>query len=73
MSYLGLKIRRQVDDVDGAEGALLNADTTSDTQTFGDEGNFRLRGNFDTELAGPYDWTGLFAFLTAFLIDRSGR
>lgn len=39
MSHLRFKVRRQIDDVDSAEGALLDTNTTSDAQTFGDEGD----------------------------------
>ena len=73
MSHLGFKVCGQVDNVDGAEGTLLDTDTTSYAQAFGNEGNFRLGGYFDTELASPYNWAGLFAFLTAFLVYRSAR
>ena len=69
MGHLRLKVRRQIDDIDGAEWALLDTDTTPNAQTFGDEGDFRFGSNFDAELAGPYNGAGLLAFLTAFLED----
>lgn len=39
MGDLGLEVRRQVDDMDGAEGAFLRANTASNAETLGDVGN----------------------------------
>lgn len=39
MGDLGLEVRGQVDDVDGIKGAFLGADTASNTQSLGDEGD----------------------------------
>lgn len=39
MGDLTLEVRRQVDDSDSAEGAAFGADTTTDAEGFGDEGN----------------------------------
>lgn len=47
MGHLALEVRWQVDDGDGAEGALLRADTASDAKGFGDEGKSRVGGHFD--------------------------
>ncbi len=69
MGDLGLKIRRQVDDVDCTKGAFLGTNTTTDAETFGDECDLGLRSDFDTELAGANDRTGFLAFLSAFLAD----
>ena len=73
MGHLGFKICGQIDDIDGAKGALLDTDTTSYAEAFGNESNLRLRGHFDTQLAGPDHWARLFAFLTAFLQCPSAR
>ena len=64
---LTLKVGGQVDNGDGAEGALLGADTASDAETLRDEGQAGLRGDFDTELAAADDGAGFLAFLTTFL------
>ena len=55
MSHLGFEICGQIDNVDGAKGALLDADTTSYAETFRNEGNFGLGCHFDTQLAGSYN------------------
>ena len=64
---LALEVGRQVDNGDGAEGAFLWADTASDAEALGDEGEFRIWGDFDAELAATDDGAGFLAFLTAFL------
>lgn len=45
---LALEVRRQVDDGNSAERALLWADTTSNTEGFGNEGKSGVRRYFDT-------------------------
>ena len=67
MGDLGLEVGRQIDNVDGFEWAFFRADTTTNAETLGDEGDSRVRGNFDTEFTGSYDGAGLLAFLSAFL------
>jgi hypothetical protein len=47
MADLGLEVRGQVDDVDGVEGAFLRADTASDTEALGDEGDLGGAVDFD--------------------------
>jgi hypothetical protein len=64
---LALKVGREVDDGDGTEGALLGADTASDTQTLRDESQAGLGRDLDTELATADHRAGLLAFLTTFL------
>jgi len=64
---LRLEIGGQIDDVDGVEGAFLRADTTSDAQTFADEGDSAGRIHLDAELACAHHGAGLLAFLSAFL------
>ena len=64
---LALEVRGQVDDLDGVEGALLGADTASDTQTLTDEGDLAGGVDLDTQLAGLDDGTRLFALLATFL------
>lgn len=39
---------REVDDIDGFEGAFLHADTATNTEDFGDEGDFGGDFDFDT-------------------------
>lgn len=64
---LRLQVGWQVDDVDGAEWALLWADTTSNAEGLGDEGDLGCWVNLDTEASGSDNWTGLLALLTTFL------
>ena len=47
---LALEVRGQVDNGDGAKGATLRADTTTDTQLFRDEGDARLGGHLERVL-----------------------
>lgn len=64
MGDLVLEIGGQVDDGDGVEGALLGADTATDTETLRDERETRLGSNFNTELATANYRAGLFTLLT---------
>jgi hypothetical protein len=64
---LALEVCGQVDDLDGIEGALLGADTASDTQTLTDEGDLAGGVDLDTQLAGLDNRTRLLALLTTFL------
>lgn len=75
MGDLGLEVRGQVDDVDGIKGAFLGADTASNAQSLGDEGNLGRRVYFDAQLAGAHHGAGLFAFLSTFLggVSRLAR
>jgi hypothetical protein len=68
---LRLEVGGQVDNVDGIERTFLGADTATDTETLGDEGDFGLVGDFNTELAGTDDGAGFLALLTTFLCERS--
>lgn len=45
MGDLTLEVRWQVDNGDGAKGATLRADTTTDAKLFGNEGDARLGGH----------------------------
>ena len=54
---LRLEVRRQVDDVDGSKWTLLDADTASYAETFGDEGDLGFGCDFDAELSGSYNRT----------------
>ena len=67
MGDLALEVRGQVDDCDGGEWALLGADTTTNAEGFGNEGDSRLGGHFDTELAAADDGARFLAFLSTFL------
>ncbi len=67
MSDLSLQVGRQVDDVNCPKWTFLWADTTTDTQTLGDVGNFGLGRDLNTELSRPDDGARFLAFLTAFL------
>jgi len=64
------KVGWQIDDIDSAERTLLGANTATNAETLGDEGNLGLGGNFDTKTATSHDWAGLFAFLSAFLYSN---
>lgn len=63
---LALEVGGQVDDGDGVEGALLGADTTTNAERLGDEGEARLGSDFDTELSATDDGARFFALLTTF-------
>jgi hypothetical protein len=64
---LALEVCGQVDNLDGVEGALLGADTASDTQPLTDKGDLAGVVDFDTQLAGLDDGTRLLALLATFL------
>ena len=63
----GLEVLGQVDDLDGLEGALLHADTTTDAQLLGDGGELVLLGDFDAELAHLHHGARPLALLPTFL------
>ena len=63
---LALEVGGQVDDGNGIEGALLGANTTTDAERLGDEGQARFGSNLDAELATSNDRARLFTFLTTF-------
>jgi hypothetical protein len=44
---LGLQVGWQIYNIDGIERALLGADTASDTEPFGYEGNLGVGGNLN--------------------------
>ena len=67
MRDLRFQIGGQVDDVDGGEGTFLHTDTASYAESFRNESDLRVRGNFDAELARSNDRTRLLALLTTFL------
>jgi hypothetical protein len=62
-----LQVGGQVDDVDGVERTFLRADTTTDAERLGNEGDPGLRSDFDAELAAAYNGAGLFALEPTFL------
>jgi hypothetical protein len=64
---LGLQVGRQVDDVNGTEGAFLGTDTATDTEALGDEGNLGLGSDLDTQLTRTDDGARLLTFLATFL------
>lgn len=67
MGDLGLEVGGQVDNVNGSEGTLLGADTTTNAQTFGNEGDLRRGIDFNAKLACADHRTRLLALLTTFL------
>lgn len=67
MGNLGFEVGRQIDDVDGTERAFFRTDATSNAETFRDEGDLGLRGDFDTETPTANHRAGLLALLPAFL------
>lgn len=62
---LALEVRWQVDNGDGVERALLGADTTTDAERLGNEGEARVGSDLNAELATADNGAGLFAFLSA--------
>jgi hypothetical protein len=53
MGNMRFEVGWQIDDVDSTERALLWANTTTNTQTLGDEGDLGLGGDFDAETTTP--------------------
>lgn len=64
MCDLRFEVRREVDDVYGAERALFDANAASYTKSLGDERYFRFWCYFDAQLASADNRTRLFALLT---------
>mmetsp|Transcript_12096 Transcript_12096/g.34597 ORF Transcript_12096/g.34597 Transcript_12096/m.34597 type:complete len:236 (-) Transcript_12096:33-740(-) len=64
---VALQILGKVDDGNGLEGALLDADTASDAKRLGEEGKLALGTDLNAKLAHFDDGTGLLAFLSALL------
>ena len=62
-----LQVGGQVDDGDGLEGALLDADAAADAELLADVGDLVVGRDLDTELAHPDDGAGLLALLPASL------
>jgi hypothetical protein len=69
---LRLEVGGQVDDVDGVEWAFLWADTASNAEALGNEGDFAGSVDFNAKLACSHDRTGLLALLPAFLGPMEG-
>lgn len=67
MRNMRLKIGWQIDNIDSPEWTLLGADTATNTQTFGDEGDLGLGGDFDTETPAPNYGARFLTLLSAFL------
>lgn len=61
------EVSRKIDNLDGFEWALLDAETATDTEIFRDVAKFGGGGDFDTEFAGLVDGTALSTFLLALL------
>jgi hypothetical protein len=64
-SKLG-EVSREIDNLDGFEGAFLDAETATDAEIFRDMAKFGSRGNFDTKFTGLVDGAALSTFLLAF-------
>jgi len=62
-----LKVTGQVDDCDGLEGALLHADTASDTQLLRNSRNLVIGRYFNAEFSHPDNGTRLLALLATSL------
>lgn len=60
---LAFEVGGKVDDGNGIEWALLGADTATNTERLGDEGEAGFGRNFNAELATSDDWAGFLAFL----------
>lgn len=69
MGDLGFQVGGQVDDVNGAKGAFLGADTATNAQSFGDVGDFRVRGDLDAKLARADHGARLLTLLATFLFS----
>ncbi len=67
MRNVGFQICRQIYNVDSSERAFLGTNTASYTETLGNEGDFRFRGDFDTKTSTANNGAGFLAFLSAFL------
>lgn len=63
---LGFQIGGQVDDVNGTERALLRANTTTNAQLLGDEGDLGLGSHFNTHLTRADHGARFLALLTTF-------
>lgn len=61
------EVSRKIDNLDGFEWALLDAETATDTEIFRDVAKFGGGGDFDTEFAGLVDGAALSTFLLALL------
>lgn len=61
---LALEVGGQVDDGDGVEGALLGADTATNTQRLGDEGEARFGSDLNAKFSTANHRAGLLALLT---------
>ena len=62
-----LQVGRQVDDGDGLEGALLDADAAADAQLLADVGDLVVGRHLDAQLAHAHHRAGLLALLPAAL------
>ena len=56
MGSLLLEVWWQVDDGDGLEGALLDANTAADAQLLGDGGNLVVDCHLNAKLTHPNNW-----------------
>lgn len=65
--HLSLEVGGQVDDMDGAKGTFLRADTATDTETLGDECDLGVGGDLNTQLARADYGARLLALLPTFL------
>lgn len=63
---LALEVGGQVDNIDRIKRAALWANTTTDTEGLGDEGQLGVGLDFNTELSATNNGARLFAFLTTF-------
>ncbi len=63
MGDLALQVGGKVDNGDGVKRTLLGADTATNAERLGDEGEARLGGDLDAELAAADDGARLLAFL----------
>lgn len=61
------EVSREVDNLDGFERALLDAETATDAEIFRDVAKFGGGGDFDTKFTGLVDGAALSTFLLALL------
>ncbi len=62
-----VQVARQVDDVNGLEGTLLDADAAADAELLADEGDLGVGRHLDAQLAHAHHRTRLFALLATLL------
>ena len=71
MGDLSFEVCWQIDNTDGPKRAFLWADTTSNTESLGDECNLGFGRNFNAETSASHDGAGFLTLLAAFLYEST--